>query len=331
MSGRAWNVRVTDTDNPRWWELRAYDGTNSYSLRPLGGAFKAESPEQQRVDTNAVLINNAPWPIPSEGADPLGIAAVCITYGWSPETFRTNGLGLVEIPIPWTVVRDNLNAWGYKWVVHSWMDGRFLDSFEVVRDNRLDQDRKKELFRPEFDYPETLKAYNGYMAQLQDRHLRSNGCVRARYRVANWCRTNSVTLPQISKLEVFYPPPDSELPGRVFEVKGTTFVTRETSAPMAPEVQRDTVVADYRYKRAKNTRIFKYAEYCLRPGDQWKGEHDPALLAQADEWLKHGRKYTHFADSGKRWFAWFLLAAVLAAPALIAWANAKRKYGTSEN
>ncbi len=332
ISGGAWNVRVTEIDHPNWWELRAYDGTNSYSLKPFGGGFTARSSTQPRTDLDSALINKAPWPIPPEGADPLGTAAVCLTFGWSPEAFRSNGLGLVEVPIPWTAVRDNLNAWGYRWVVQGWMGGRFLESFQVVRDNRLDLDSKQELFRPEFDYPETLKAYNGCLMMLQNRHADgTNGYVRARYRVASWFTTNGVTLPQVSKLEVFYPPPGRRFAARVFEVKATEFALREKGTPMAPEVRTDTVVADYRYKRSNNSRIFKYAEYHLNPGDQWRTENDAVLLAQADEWLRNGRKYTHFADSGKRWVTWLLLAALLAGPVAVTRLNARQKHRASKN
>jgi thiol-disulfide isomerase/thioredoxin len=56
-------------------------------------------------------------------------------------------------------------------------------------------------------------------------------------------------------------------------------------------------VADYRYKRANEARIFKYAEYTLKPGDSWRSADDPALLAKAEEWLKHGQERMRFTES----------------------------------
>jgi len=53
------------------------------------------------------------------------------------------------------------------------------------------------------------------------------------------------------------------------------------------------------------------------------------LLAQAEDWLKHGRKYIDFAepDRGKSWVVWRkgLLLVLLVSPALAIWFTRKQR------
>jgi thiol-disulfide isomerase/thioredoxin len=104
-------------------------------------------------------------------------------------------------------------------------------------------------------------------------------------------------MPKASKLEVYLPPSQGNLPGRILSLKATDVTIRAGLDRVLPEIDTDTTVADYRYKRANQTRIFKCAEYTLGPGDSWRPENDPALLAKAEDWLKHGQEYTHFTES----------------------------------
>jgi thiol-disulfide isomerase/thioredoxin len=149
------------------------------------------------------------------------------------------------------------------------------------------------------DYPDTLEAYRDYLSELRDRKSSPQGYLRARYQCKEWYRTNNAAIPKESKLEVYLPPIDGKLPGRIFTLEATDITIRPGIAHVLPEVTSDTAVADYRYKKANQTRIFKCAEYTLKSGDSWPAANDPALLAKADDWLKSGQEYIHFEEEAE--------------------------------
>jgi len=159
ISGSAWRVCVTNIDLEDWWEVRFYDGTNSYVLAPSGSNFMTSKTNRPRSDLFLATVTPSTVPV-TLNADPLGTALACITFGFSARSVRTNKNGFVEMPAPWTTVRDNLGNWGYKWLIHDSPGGRFLSGLELIRDQRLDLNNKEELLRPELDYPETLGRYN---------------------------------------------------------------------------------------------------------------------------------------------------------------------------
>ena len=134
-------------------------------------------------------------------------------------------------------------------------------------------------------------------------------------------------IPMESNLKVYYPPPSGSLPGRIFTLVSKELSFRDGVENLVPAITIRTKVDDYRYKKANATRIFKYAEYSLEAGDFWKSGSDPELLVQAEIWLQNGRKYTDFADKGKSWMTWVLLA-ILITPAVVIWLNkTKNKTG----
>jgi thiol-disulfide isomerase/thioredoxin len=224
---------------------------------------------------------------------------VSMTYGWSSRSFLTNQIGFVEMPLPWTVVRDNPNAFGFKWLIHPSEDGKFLEDFEVLREEALDLPQREEFLRPEMDYPETLESYRDHINELRGRKASPQGYLRARYKCEEWYRSNNLAIPKASKLEVYEEPAYGSLPARVVTLAITDVTIRAGMGRVLPEITSDTAVADYRYKRANQTRIFKCAEYTLRPGDSWRAADDPALLAKASDWLKNGKGYGHFEEDAE--------------------------------
>ena len=163
------------------------------------------------------------------------------------------------------------------------------------------------------DYPETLAEYHAYMRVLELRKASPQGYLRARYDCTDWWKTNDLVIPKSSRLQVYLPPfHGSNLLARILSLSATEVNIRTGIVPALPAVNAEISVADYRYKRADEKRIFKYAQYTLRPGDSWRSGNDPGLVAKANTWLKSGRKYRHFAGSGKRWAAWLVLAIILA-------------------
>ncbi|MCD6319091.1 MAG: hypothetical protein J7M03_00250 [Candidatus Desulfofervidaceae bacterium] len=312
--GRVWRTAVTNKANRGWWVRQAYDGTNSYTLWRDG-----------RISTNTphAIVTSTPYPIPA-GSGLLGDPLVPITYGWSPATVISNRAGRINMPVPWTVVRRNPEAWGYRWDIGKWVNHRFLESFTVTRDSSLDLRDKKELFRFEIDYPDTLSDYTRYLKILELRRTTPDGWVRARYQVTGWLETNSLTIPFSSRLEVFSTAPKAKWPCRVFKLQAVGVKILDQDLTFPPDIDTELTVADYRYKRWNRKRIFKYAQYVLHQGDEWPGARDPELLAAADNWLKNGREYIRFADDRKRWFAWGALG-VLLAPALLVLIQKKRQ------
>lgn len=64
----------------------------------------------------------------------------------------------------------------------------------------------------------------------------------------------------------------------------------EVSFDPRPNVTAPTLVADYRYRRLRGQRLFTHATYLLEPGQPWRTEQDPELLAQAEEFLRQGSR-----------------------------------------
>jgi hypothetical protein len=310
VCGPAWSICVTNLEHEAaWWTQRFSDGTNTYVLRPSGGSFWHTNPPQSNLNVATIAPSAA---AATFDADPFGAALVSITYGLSPHSFSTNKVGILELPLPWTVVRDNPDAFGFKWVIQASPDERFLQTFSVFRETAVDLPDPEELLRPQIDYPETLAEYEAFMRALRYRKATPQGYLRGKYECTEWYRTNDWVIPKATILKVYLPPDDGNFPARIFSLEATNVTMYAGNAPLMPAIAHDTTVADYRYKRANQTRIFKYAEYTLKAGDSWRPANDPALLALADDWLTHGRKYTHFAGSGKRWGAWLVLALLLA-------------------
>jgi len=312
ISGSAWKVSVTNSERPGvlWWAERFYDGTNTYVLKPASGGFWRKNPPQN--DLRLATVSPSPNAITLDG-DPLGSGLVSITYGLSPQSLKPNQGGFIEIPLPWTSTRNNPDAFGFKLLLPTSEDTRFLREFRVYAESALNLSQKQELLRWELDYPETIAEYTAYQQALLNR-MASPSYMRARYECTEWFDTNGLTVPKISRLEVFHPQPSNN-PARIFSLEAKEVFVRKGVERIVPEVTSNTKFFDYRYKRANTERIFKYAEYTLSPGDSLKAANDPQLLAVAEDWLRNGRKYTNFAETGKRWATWLVLA-VLVIPAL---------------
>ncbi len=110
-------------------------------------------------------------------------------------------------------------------------------------------------------------------------------------------------------------------PFHVVTLSATNIALSSAVSSLLPHVEQPTVVKDYRYKRSNATHIFKYADYSLQPGDSWKTADDPKLLAEAADYLVHGRKYEDWANSRKMWTIWILLMAILAPLVIISYKN----------
>jgi len=199
-------------------------------------------------------------------------------------------------------------------------DGKFIAAFSLVRDHSLDLPDDESLLRPDFVYPSDVGGYNSERTSLNYFKKIPNGWMDAKYECMAWCRTNNLVIPSESKFQVFmfsvFPHP-YPYPVFVGELKANVVNLCEIQEnDLIPKVGHLTKVLDFRYRRANDTRIYRYADYMLIPGESWKPDNNPSLLAQAARYLKDGPRYNAFLHPNKRNFmAWLPFGAVI----LTAW------------
>jgi hypothetical protein len=316
LSGGTWRFCVTNLVWTKWWGQVAYDGTNCYTILPFSRALTIPF---GNVNTNPPEGDSLVANIEPSGrfiqhrVENIGLFPLWLTYGLRKELIVTNKIGLVEIPF--SGARVNPGCFGFGWKINFSQDGRFVSNCVAVRDKALDLPHAQELLRFELDYPDTLAEYNKYQKLLSNREATPTGFLKARYSCTEWLTTNGWTVPMASKYEVYLTSRLASWPWRIVELRASkvSISVQDSSGSPLPEITVPTRVQDYRYKKKNKNHIFKYAEYTLKPDDAWKSADDPALLAQADEWLKRGRPYTDFAGKPKVWVAW-LVFVVLVSP-----------------
>jgi len=290
ISGSSFRLSITNNEWPAWHMDFVYDGTNSYTILPFEKAlnqpfagFGSTNPPSSGLQF--VTIEPSDLYI-QRGTDNYGVFAAWLTYGLSPRNLRTNALGFVDRPL--SGARRHPGGFGYNWVVEPSPDGRFGESCDVVREGDLDLANEDEFFRREIDYPETAEQLKEYKRLLRERKLTRQGYIKLRYSCTDWWRTNDLVMPAASRMEMSLGPVDNSFPWRVVTVVATKVEFGRPIRNFLPEIRVSTHVEDYRYKRVGESRIFKYAEYWLKPGDGWKSANDPVLLGQAENWMRKG-------------------------------------------
>lgn len=309
ISKEGWKIFARNKRNPASWSEVIYDGTNTYTRIPYqDGNFIKPSQESNLV---FCTISHSPLYL-GVVDDRMRIFIPWITYGLSPQKVQPTKSGKLEIPLPWAVPHIFLTAYGFNWLIQATPDRRFIENCEVIRDVSLDLSEKDEFYsRPELDYPSTVSALNVYRETLDYRKAITNDFVKARYTCSGWCFTNNTKVPMISELQYYVPP----FTNSVFRAKlrASTVAVRDEEGALLPQIDSPMMVYDYRYKRANSTRIFKFAEYTLNPGDIWRPDNDPELLAQAASHLRWGERIDEYAYR-KNLFVWLLMAVILAWP-----------------
>ena len=310
LSGNTWKICTTNLNDRQYWAWLIYNGTNTIMLTPYGKDFGVSRPE-----TNLVFacVSKSPFYETVLGDRP-GLSIVWLTYGLIPQIMRPNDTGLVGIPVPWLGSHFTLSAYGYNWVATS-KDGRFVEDCKLIRDSRLDLDEKQELLRPGFDHPTSANGLEMAQMTLAARRAVPDGFVESTYSCTRWYGTNGLRIPVASEFRR-YASSVPDFPVYESELKAAAVTLRNELEEFLPLPRDPTVVWDYRYKRVTKTHIFKYAEYVLEPGDSWKSDSDPILMAQAEEWLKHGRKYDDLGGKRRRVTVWLMLAALVLPPAV---------------
>ena len=327
FSGENWKICATNLLNKKWWTEIVWDGTNIYTMEPFGGSYYFNIPP---LSTNFVTIRGSQvFEIGRD--DPLGITALWVAYGLSPQSVMPNKTGMREIGLPWEYPRRNPNAYGYNWIMTPSPDGRFLEDCKMVRERSLDLSEKEEPLRKEIDYPVGTQERNHFKVGMVIRRGIPSDFMAGRYHCEEWCHTNGMTIPMTSKLVIYYGPTNFYVhPYKTAEIKVAAVNVRDETEKVLPPVAAATKVEDYRYKRMNNTRVFRYAEYTLNAGDFWKSGNDPELLAQADFGLKHGPRLGELGVVSRNVVAWVLLALGIIPPIVIISVMLRQKRNTNQ-
>jgi hypothetical protein len=314
ISGDQWRISATNmtakAKGRNYWAEVVYDGTNTYTMSPYSSSFTSIP-----LASDLVFATESPSPfLLSAVSSGVGTSLPWLTYGLSPRLVAPAKNGVVAIPLPWSLPRRPGYGFGFRWVIKASSDGRFMESCRIIRDVSLDLDDKTELcLRPEVDYPDTVAEKDHDLVNLRLRKSLANGYVDTEYKCTSWYQTNGFTIPIRSEMiqNILGHPFGRE----TLVVTGISVVDRTNEVLGLPAVP--TVMHDYRYKRANEKRIFRYANYTLMPGENWKSDSDPLLLASAAEFLKSGPRYD--AVWGKtNIFAWLVLLLILLGPACAA-------------
>jgi hypothetical protein len=329
FSGDTWKICATNLLNKKWWGEIVWDGTNIYTMEPKGGNYYFNIPP---AGENLVTIRGSRT-FEVGGDDPLGLAALWVAYGLSPQNVSPDKNGRREVGLPWEYPRRNPDAYGYNWVMTPTADGRFIKDCQMIRDQSLDLNEKEEFLRQEIDYPVGTQERNHFKVGLQIKKSVPSDFMAARYHCAEWCHTNGMTIPAASEFVIYlfgltnYSNPSSvyAYPYKTAEIKVTTVNVHDEAEKVLTPVTAATHVEDYRYKRMNEKRVFRYAEYKLSSGDSWKSGNDPKLLAQAEYGLKHGPRLGELNVASRNVVAWVLLALGIIPPIVIIFALRKKQ------
>lgn len=325
LSGSYWSIAATNIDNPSRWSRLVFDGTNTYHFNPYEGFFVHPAPQ-----SNMMFVSISPGPLYQPAVnDELSLTIPWLTYCLSPNHLVTNELGIVAIPLPWYVPRLAPKAFGYRWVATATASEPFLTRCDVIRDVRLDLKEKDELIRPGLDYADTVEDQNHQKRSLQFRLATPDGFLAARYECLDWFRTNELRLPLRSRFSYYIPAPRTAKPipwGAAYqgELRATSFyMLKEMKNILSTGPECTALINDYRYTRRSPKRIFRFAEYTLHTGEQWKTDADPQLLAAVEEHIRHGPRFDSVGwPRFRNILSWLVLAAI---PALSVIAMILRK------
>ncbi len=314
LSGQFWKICSTNSNTGAVGELW-YDGKDTY--------FRNTQVSYGQPPSNITFVSISSSPIFLPLDDDRHMSILWLAYAFSPNMVPKSG----TLPIPWPGVRRNTSAFGYRWDVTPSTDGRFASQITFILDHKLILSNQEELLRPEFIYPmDTQELYNSAIRGVERKRLLPDGFVKGTYECTDWFETNSVLVPKKAQLTSNYSSLDDFNGKRLFIYPSTILNLRANSVEfsdadvdMTPPVTEETKVADFRYRKVESSRVYRGALYDLKAGDEWKTDHDSALLAEQADYLRHGPKIN---ESGiliryKNYLVWLLFAILIAVPATI--------------
>jgi hypothetical protein len=339
-----WKVCATNRQNAAEWEDLTYDGTNTYLLMP----FKSIHWNSSKADHSLFGTpkgESSLFGIVNAGAhySLTTIRDVYMFYPWMVYCLPPRDVS-PDMPLPWESCDFDLYAYGWRWKVTPSTDGKFIGAFKIIRDVSLDLDDKDELLRPTFRYPSTIDGLNRAQRMLAGRKTVPDGFVGPVYSCKEWYKTNGLEIPVVA--EFVYNTIALKSTNLLRSAKPLTLndvtpspaysimleagqITLKENAIKVPELVDVAYVRDYRYTRRNESRIYPFAQY--EKSGNWKSGNDPELLAQRDDYLKHGPKYGDFGifnlrEKTRFGLAWLLLISIqVVAITMFVWIKVKNK------
>lgn len=269
-----------------------FDGANIYML----GTYVGNSPPGH---VNAFEVYGYVFPgqfyVP-EVQDSVHVFLPWMAFHLTPQmiqhSFEHNGV--IEMPWPWGNSRFVVAGSGYKWMLKSSENDRIIQRIDIVRDSALDlKTEEEELHRAMLDYPFTISDRDEVLLQLQYSRSVPNGFVLYSYECTEIFHTNDLSIPSATRFTSFWPNFKTGTPMvlREYALKvDQVELLHNANIPDAIPPAK-TYVFDYRYQATNSRTKFNHATYTLNAGDQFKSDKDPKLLAEANDWLKHGPGY----------------------------------------
>jgi len=318
LSGERWQLLATNVNNPEEWLILAWDGTNSYALRP-GPISEGEAPATNTVLWGTVYASPL-WLLDTE--DPYYISSVWVAYCFRPAYISPDSRGRLVAP-RFGRSRDNVRRFGYQWQIVPSADGKTVEMLRLVRDRTLDLPEMQEFLRPEQDLSANLSDFNFWREMLAFNRATPDGFVSDEYVCLEHLLTNGWHITKHAELVRYM----DTAPGKPWQrrvIRATDVEAFDQAFQPVPVVPAPTRVVDYRYRRLENHRLFLRATYMLQPGEPWRGPNDPELLAQAEEYIRNGPRYDAFLRPQMRhYLTWLAYAALVIVP-LAAYALRRR-------
>lgn len=330
LSGPAWIICVTNLSTGSACRLWC-DGTNTFALQPADAIdFDTFNLTGGSKSTNVVTISPTLYYVETIDPDYLDVSLPWLTYGLNPSAAaQGEDKGIVALPVPWLQPRSKPSGYGYKWDI-SWAgndgqtDMRFAQTLTVARDRSLDVDTNAWLLRKDLLYPVSLPDYNRALDDLSHVISVKDGFVEAKFQCLHWyteqyASNDIITVPDESEFECFAFSPRRVNPFPYFkgELSASRIVVLEgPQDSLHPGIQLTTRVLDFRYRRVNATHIYRMARYTLQAGEAWKSSDDPALLAEAAYYLRHGPRYDTYVTM-RNYLVWVLFGVILVTPVIV--------------
>jgi len=323
MGGNAWKVCATNLNTGQVGQIWC-DGIETYTSETVEKGGTSPS--------TIVTVSPSQFYLGSYSGDYLDMSLPWLTYCLSPDMIAPDTNGIIALPIPWMNPRVSLGAYLYKWII-SPSEGQFIESLSTVRDNALDLSDDQALLRSDFVYPSSIGGYNRERTTLNFLRTIPNGWVETKFKCTQWYHTNHILIPAESEIQHYMFPGAASrppFPHPLFygKLKAINVILLKAQGHnwLPTSASQESHVFDFRYRQANKTRIYRYAEYTLHPGESWKSADDPTLLSQAARYLKHGPRFDAFFYPNKRNnLVWLLFGFVILIPVMAVLWNKHKK------
>jgi len=314
LGENAWMICATNRQNAEW-EVLTFDGTNTYYLMPFSSHFNPSGADKKLFGTpksDAALFGaintGAHYSMPSMSHVEMFLP--WMVYCLPPQGVSSN------MPLPWSNYTRNLEAYGWRWNVTPSANGKFIGAFKVIRDSSFDLSEKNELLRSTLEYPRTAKDLNWLQTTLASRKLIPDGLEGATYVCKEWYKTNNMAIPADVEFRknLFAGNAKKSVALQLISALKVDQIILKEDTIKVPELTEAAYVRDYRYTLKSENRLYPFAEYA-QSGD-WKFGNDQELLAQRDNYLRHGPKIGNYgfgsgllklSEKSRRVLVWLLL------------------------